>query len=168
MPSSDTCRSSSQGRSEHHRPPGGAPGCTHHDGLLARAPAVLRRARDDPVVDPAEEATMGSATSPALGASESQVLTLDAWRFWWLWLVAGIGWVVASLVILQFDRASITTVGVIIGCMFVVTGMQQIAAAAVAQSWRWLWLTFGFLFIAAGVLCFINPEATFAGFADML
>jgi uncharacterized membrane protein HdeD (DUF308 family) len=111
---------------------------------------------------------MGTATSPALGASESQVLKLDAWRFWWLWLVAGIGWVVASLVILQFDRASITTVGVIIGCMFVVTGMQQFAAAALAESWRWLWLTFGFLFVAAGVLCFINPEATFAGFADML
>ena len=46
--------------------------------------------------------------------------------------------------------------------------LVKLAMAAVAQSWRWLGITFGVLFIAAGVLCFINPEATFAGFADML
>src|SRR3954451_14847166 len=111
---------------------------------------------------------MGTAVSPALGSSETLDLALEPPRFWWAWLVAGIAWIFASLVILQFDRASITTVGVIVGCRFVVSGRQQIAAAMVAESWRWLWLTFGFLFIAAGVLCFFNPEATFAGFADML
>ena len=36
-------------------------------------------------------------------------------RFWWLWLAFGIGWVVIALVILQFDQASITTVGILIG-----------------------------------------------------
>src|SRR3954454_4456598 len=111
---------------------------------------------------------MSTVAAPARGSSETQVLALEPRRWWWLWLVAGIVWIFASLVILQFDRASITTVGVIVGCMFVLSGMQQIATAAVADSLRWLWLTFGFLFIAAGVLCFINPEATFAGFADML
>ena len=32
-------------------------------------------------------------------------------RLWWLWLVAGVAWIGASLVILQFDEASITTIG---------------------------------------------------------
>lgn len=33
--------------------------------------------------------------------------------YWWLWLVTGIAWIVVSLVILQFDDASITTVGIL-------------------------------------------------------
>ena len=36
----------------------------------------------------------------------------------WLWLATGVLWIVASLVVLQFDDASITTVGVFIGVMF--------------------------------------------------
>jgi uncharacterized membrane protein HdeD (DUF308 family) len=111
---------------------------------------------------------MGTVTSPPLGSPESQVLELAARRLWWLRLLTGIAWIVASLAILQFDRASVTTVSLIIGCMFVFSGVQQLVAAAVADSLRWLWFTFGVLFIAAGVLCFFNPEATFVGFADML
>ena len=39
-------------------------------------------------------------------------------RLWWLWLVFGIAWIAIAVVILQFDQASITTVGVLIGIMF--------------------------------------------------
>ena len=35
--------------------------------------------------------------------------------YWWVSLLAGIAWVAASLVILQFDQASVTTVGVLVG-----------------------------------------------------
>lgn len=105
---------------------------------------------------------------PALATSESMPTELNVRRYWWLWLVAGIAWVIASLVILQFDAASITTVGVIIGSMFVFSGVQQFVLAAVVDSMRWLWIVFGVLFIAAGIVCFVNPEATFVGFADIL
>jgi uncharacterized membrane protein HdeD (DUF308 family) len=88
--------------------------------------------------------------------------------FWWLWLVVGIAWVVASLVVLQFDEASITTIGIIVGLMFTFAGLQQLALAAIAESLRWLWALFGVLFLVAGVICFINPEETFAGLADIL
>ncbi len=43
---------------------------------------------------------------------------------WWLWLLAGIAWGVIALVILQFDAASITTVGVLIGAMFTFAGFR--------------------------------------------
>ena len=59
-------------------------------------------------------------------------------------------------------------VGVIIGSMFVFSGVQQFVLAAVVDSMRWLWIVFGVLFIAAGIVCFVNPEATFVGFADIL
>lgn len=104
----------------------------------------------------------------ALGEGSARVMELELPRLWWLWLLTGIAWIVASLVILQFDEASITTVGVILGCMFVFAGIEQLALAASTDHLRWLWIIFGVLMLIAGVLAFIRPKATFAGFADML
>lgn len=89
-------------------------------------------------------------------------------RFWWLWLVFGIGWVVIALVILQFDQASITTVGVLIGLMFFVSGLQQFAIAGMVDRGRWIFTLFGVLFVIAGVIALISPENTFAAIADIL
>lgn len=87
---------------------------------------------------------------------------------WWLWLVIGICWIVASLVILQFNSASITTIGIITGILFTVAGLQQLMLAFVADSMRWLWAIFGVVFLIAGGICFVNPADTFAGLADLL
>jgi uncharacterized membrane protein HdeD (DUF308 family) len=89
-------------------------------------------------------------------------------RFWWLWLVIGIAWTVAALVVLQFDGASVTTVGVIVGVMFAVAAAQQFLLAAVADRLRWLWAIFGVLFGASAIVCFIHPQGTFAALADIL
>ena len=53
---------------------------------------------------------------------------------WWLWLIGGIAWVVIALVVLQFDSASATTVGVIIGVMFLFSGIEQLFIATVADT----------------------------------
>ena len=89
-------------------------------------------------------------------------------RMWWLWLVFGIGWTIVGLVILQFDSASVTTVGVIVGAMFLGTGLQQFAIAAMVDELRWVYWLFGALFIVAGILALISPGSTFAALADML
>lgn len=113
-----------------------------------------------------------SATSPDVGGPLAASPRGDVMHavagLWWLWLVTGIAWIVAALVILQFDAASITTIGIIVGCMFVFAGIQQFILAAVAEHLRWLWAIFGVLFVVAGVICFANPKSTFAGLADIL
>ena len=91
-----------------------------------------------------------------------------AGRLWWIPLGAGIAWIVVALVILQFDQASVNTVGVIIGIMFLVTGFQQLLLASLFGSMRWLQLIFGVLFLIAGVISLISPENTFAALADIL
>jgi uncharacterized membrane protein HdeD (DUF308 family) len=104
----------------------------------------------------------------AIGMPDTREAARDVASFWWLWLITGVIWLIASFVVLQFDRASITTIGILVGCMFVFAGVQQLILAAVAPSLRWLWAVFGVLFLIAGVICFINPESTFAGLADIL
>ena len=113
---------------------------------------------------------MSAASTPAgpRTIADPRATARDAADLWWVWLVTGLAWAVAALVILQFDQASITTIGIIVGCMFCFAAAQQFVMTAVAGSLRWLWAIFGVLFLAAGIICFVNPEATFAGLADTL
>jgi uncharacterized membrane protein HdeD (DUF308 family) len=76
---------------------------------------------------------------------------------------------VIALSILQFDQASITTVGVLIGALFLASGAQQLVLAGLVEgSMRWILIIFGVLLVIAGVIALINPEETFAGIADIL
>lgn len=89
-------------------------------------------------------------------------------RMWWIFVVTGIFWIVVSLVILQFETASITTVGVIIGVMFILAGMQDFVIGFLAEGWKWLWILFGVIFIIAGIVALASPKQTVAAFADVL
>ena len=103
----------------------------------------------------------------SLSAPERQALQGIA-GLWWLWIVFGIVWIGISVVILQFDQASINTVGVLIGLMFFATSVQQLFISSVVEKMSWLYVLFGVLFAGAGVASFISPENTFVAIADML
>jgi uncharacterized membrane protein HdeD (DUF308 family) len=89
-------------------------------------------------------------------------------RMWWIWLVTGILWVLASMVILEFNTSSVTTLGVIIGIMFLVAGLQEFVMAAWAEGWKWLWAIFGVIFVICGVVSLVNPKETVTSIADIL
>jgi uncharacterized membrane protein HdeD (DUF308 family) len=96
--------------------------------------------------------------------------------YWWTWLVAGIAWFAISLVILQFNNASVTTVGVLVGVVFAFASAQNLAIATwfdtslsgVPASERWVAAIFSGLFAISAIICFANPASTFAGLADVL
>jgi uncharacterized membrane protein HdeD (DUF308 family) len=115
---------------------------------------------------------MEQATTPnrgPLGAERALRDTAkEATGLWWLWLLAGITWGVIALVILQFDAASISTVGVLVGGMFTLAAIQNFALASVPGAVRWVSVLFGVLFMVAAVICFVSPENTFAALADSL
>lgn len=89
-------------------------------------------------------------------------------QYWWLWLIVGALWVIIGMVVLQFETASVTTVGVIIGIMFIVAGIQYLAVGAIVEGWKWLWFVFGALLLVAGFVSLFNPERTFVAVADII
>jgi uncharacterized membrane protein HdeD (DUF308 family) len=102
-------------------------------------------------------------------SADAKEVALDATGFWWMWLVSGAIWIVAALVVLQFDEASVKTVGIIVGLMFLFAATQQFILAWAAEgAGRWLALVFGVLLAGAGVVGLVNPKNTFAGIADIL
>jgi hypothetical protein len=108
-------------------------------------------------------------TYPADDLTTAKETVRDVSGFWWLWLVTGVAWIIVAITVLQFDQASITTVGVIVGLMFLFSAVQQFTLAGLTDgAARWLALIFGVLLGAAGILALVNPEATFAGLADIL
>ena len=89
-------------------------------------------------------------------------------KYWWLWLVAGIVWIIVGFVILQFDDSSIRAVGIIIGVMFLIAGLQYVVVGTQAEGWNWLWYIFGGFLIVGGLVAMFNPEQTFVAIANII
>lgn len=113
-----------------------------------------------------EHAATPQLAVPAIPSLRDGARSLTS--YWWVALIGGIAWVTAALVILQFDHASVTTVGIIVGLMFLAVGVENMALATLDVPARWLWALFGGLFFVSAVVCFAHPAATFAGLADVL
>jgi uncharacterized membrane protein HdeD (DUF308 family) len=71
-------------------------------------------------------------------------------------------------VILQFDSASITTVGVLVGLMLALASIQSFALTTAGGGVAWISPFFGVLLLVPPVICFISPEGTFAALPDTL
>ena len=111
---------------------------------------------------------MATGTADGL-TQETRETARDVTGFWWLWLITGTAWIFVAVIVLQFDQASVTTVGIIIGLMFLSSGVEQFVLAGLADgAARWVAVGFGVLLVIAGVISLANPENTFAGFADIL
>ena len=118
----------------------------------------------------------GTGSEPSPVPADPRTAARELTGYWWAWLIAGIAWVTISLVILQFNDASITTVGVLVGVMFALASAQTLviatlpdsAVTAVPMGARWVSGAFSLLFAISALICFINPADTFAGLADVL
>ena len=113
-----------------------------------------------------EHAITQQYEAPGIPSLRDSVRKLTGYRR--LLLAAGIAWVAVALVILQFDQASVTTVGILTGVLFLAVGIENIALARLDVPVRWAWALFGGLFLISAMVCFANPTDTFAGLADML
>ena len=87
---------------------------------------------------------------------------------WWLFLLTGTAWFIASLVVLRMNLASAATVGVLLGVVFLVSGLEEFFIASVRSSWRWARILLGILFVAGSVFCFADPLGTFLSLAAVL
>lgn len=82
-------------------------------------------------------------------------------RTWWMFLVAGILWLLLGFIVLSLRPASISVCVILIAVAFWLGGITQFAVAFVLEGgWRWLAIIGGTLAIAAGIAALVWPEPT--------
>jgi uncharacterized membrane protein HdeD (DUF308 family) len=100
---------------------------------------------------------------------DSREVTEESSRFWWAFILSGISWMLFSLIIFRFDWVSVLAIGVLFGCIAVVAGVFEFAAAAASvRGWKVLRYVLGAVFIALGVLAFLTPGGTFVAMAAIV
>jgi uncharacterized membrane protein HdeD (DUF308 family) len=93
------------------------------------------------------------------------------WRMagpWWLFLVTGIAWLIISVMVLRFTTASVTTVGVLLGVLFLLGALNEFMIAGVRHNWRWAHILLGILFVVGAIWAFARPFDAFWSLASVL
>jgi hypothetical protein len=95
-------------------------------------------------------------------------MTSGLTRWWWVYLVAGVVWLIIAVIVLRLDLTSVFAIGVLLGVLFLVTALDEFAIAALRDSWRWFRVLLGIFFIAGAIWCFIHPYNAFWSIAAAL
>jgi len=115
------------------------------------------------------QAKRKTAAKTSRAKSSQAAAAADISGLWWMWLAFGILWTAAAIVILQFDDASVKTIGIIVGIMFLVTAFQNMVLSALVDGGlRWLFGIFAFLFLLAGIWSIVNATEAFVAIVDVL
>jgi uncharacterized membrane protein HdeD (DUF308 family) len=81
---------------------------------------------------------------------------------WWVFLISGIAWLIISVVLLRFNTASVATVGLMLGFVFVFAAVHQFGVAAVqGGGWAVFRVLLGILFIGGAIWSFVQPYDAF-------
>ena len=88
--------------------------------------------------------------------------------WWWLFLVTGIAWLIASVVLLRFDLTSVFAVGLMLGVVLSFAAFTEVVAALAAPGWRWAHWLLAALFGLGAVWAFVHPIGAFWELASIL
>ena len=108
-------------------------------------------------------------TTETLWKGPARMLAHKASRYWWVLLVIGVAWLVIGWVVLRADVTSLATVGVLLGIVFIASGVNEVAdASMVSGGWKVVHYGIAFLFLLAGLWAFVRPINTFFALASVL
>ena len=100
---------------------------------------------------------------------EEREVVREAARWWWLFLLGGIAWLVFALVIFRFDITSAASVAILFGIVAIVAGVDEFMAIGVSTTgWKIVHGILGVIFVLVGIFAFIEPGSTFQALAALI
>jgi uncharacterized membrane protein HdeD (DUF308 family) len=90
--------------------------------------------------------------------TEERLIAREGARYWWLFLVSGVLWLLIAWMVLRLNSTSIATVGVLLGAVFLIAGINEVGMAALAPGgWKvWHYIMAG-IFLLGALWAFIRP-----------
>jgi uncharacterized membrane protein HdeD (DUF308 family) len=86
----------------------------------------------------------------------------------WMFLVTGLAWLVIAVLVLRFTPASINTVGVLMGVLFLLSAFNEFLIGSVRHRWGWGHNVMGALFVVGAIWAFARPFNAFWALASVL
>ena len=98
-----------------------------------------------------------------------RLIAREAARYWWLFLVSGILWLLIAWLVLRMNQTSIAAVGILLGVMFLLAGINEVGVAALAPGgWKVWHYIMAVIFLLGALWGFIRPVNTFFALASVL
>ena len=96
-------------------------------------------------------------------------LVAEAASRWWLFLISGIGWLVFSLLVFQWDYTTVYAISYLFGFVALFAAVNEFAMIAVSTSgWKVAHILLGILFTAAGIWALAHPHNAFRTLAALI
>jgi uncharacterized membrane protein HdeD (DUF308 family) len=121
-----------------------------------------------------------SARADVPGGKETAMTTMDmmfeerevmkeAAGRWWIFLLAGIAWLIFSLIIFRFDIGSVVTIGILFGIVAIMAGLNEFMAISVStRGWKIAHGILGVIFVVVGIFALIEPGEAFQALAAII
>jgi uncharacterized membrane protein HdeD (DUF308 family) len=101
--------------------------------------------------------------------SGERMIVREGARYWWVFLVSGILWLLIAWMVLRGNQTSIATVGVLVGVVFLLSGINEVGVASLSQGGWKLWhYILAVIFLLGALWGFVRPVNTFFALASVL
>jgi uncharacterized membrane protein HdeD (DUF308 family) len=98
-----------------------------------------------------------------------RLITREAARYWWVFLVSGILWLLIAWLVLRGNQTSIAAVGILLGVLFLLAAINEAGVAALVPSgWKVWHYIMAVIFFLGALWGFIRPVNTFFALASVL
>ena len=100
---------------------------------------------------------------------EERMILREGARYWWVYLVSGIAWLVIAWLVLRLNQTSVATVGVLLGVVFIAAGLNEVGFAQfVSGAWKAWHYVMAVIFFLGGLWGLFEPVETFFALASVL
>ncbi len=89
-------------------------------------------------------------------------------RWWWVFLVTGILWILLGFYVLQADFDSAVLIGYLVAFWLIFGGIAEIMEVSASPGWKWVHVALGIVFVIGGIAALMSPFQTFTVLAALL
>ncbi|HET7928412.1 MAG TPA: DUF308 domain-containing protein [Actinomycetota bacterium] len=101
--------------------------------------------------------------------TEGRMIVREGARYWWVFLLSGIAWLLIAWVVLRMDVTSIAAVGVLLGVVFLVASVNEVGLGSLMSGgWKILHYVMALIFFIGGLWSLVRPIDSFFALASVL
>jgi len=101
--------------------------------------------------------------------TEGRMIVREGARYWWVFLLSGIAWLLIAWLVLRMDITSIAAVGVLLGVVFLVASVNEVwLGSLMSGGWKILHYVMALIFFIGGLWSLVRPVDTFFALASVL